>query len=121
MYDSISDICKSEIERLSLYGKVVLRHKGDIISKVCPPLDHDYFCFEYQLKESIEESLCSFQKIINETELYSRYKNKLKLRIYIQSLEAQMYLFLSRNAVRILNDLNLDIEISILSWGEVKD
>lgn len=47
--------------------------------------------------------------------------NNVELRLYLQSFEAQINLSFSSHLLSLLNDLEIDLQISILSWGEVAE
>ena len=106
-----------ELDILKKYGKVMFCKKGNHISRLTFPLEQDFFKFTYTLKENYENDLKKFADIIKGLDLHE-YKNcDLKLRIYIQSFNAQIMLLLSKNMIEVLHNLGLDVEISILSWG----
>lgn len=48
-------------------------------------------------------------------------KCDVRLRIYVQSFDAFILITLSKEMITMLQELGLDVEISILSWGEVTD
>lgn len=116
---TINEVKKLDI--LKKYGRVIFCQKGTHISRLASPLEQDFFKFTYTFKENYERDLKKFVNAIKSVDL-REYKNcDLKLRIYIQSFDAQIILLLSKNMIDVLHNLGLDVEISILSWGEVKD
>lgn len=126
----ISLIIKGEkisIERLgelSNYGKVKEYHKGQRISKVIPEFEEEVFIFSQSLTNNYENGICEFLNIINEKippiNLLED-KNNFKIRLYIQTFEAQLKIDISHRIINLLNQSNIDFEISILSWGEVEE
>lgn len=110
-----------EPERLAFmnkYGKTSFHRKGDIISRAVPPAEQDTFCFEYSLLDDPEQRLTDFSNIIKMIDLSSFGKNTYYLRIFLQSYHAQMSCSFSKKMIKILEGLNMELYISILSWGE---
>ena len=102
---------------LSKAGKISFRSKGEIISRVLPPLDMNVFTFTFDLCDT--NDIFNFLSIINGLSLDKlKENNDVKLRIFLQSNSGQIYLLLSRNVLQDIAKLNIDIEISVLSYGE---
>lgn len=117
---------KISIERLgelSNYGKVKEYHKGQRISKVIPEFEEEVFIFSQSLTNNYENGICEFLNIINEKIPINLLedKNNFKIRLYIQTFEAQLKIDISHRIINLLNQSNIDFEISILSWGEVEE
>lgn len=109
---------------LSNYGKVKEYHKGQRISKVIPEFEEEVFIFSQNLTNNYEDGICDFLNIINEKikpKNLSEDKNNIKIRLYIQTFEAQLKIDISHRIINLLNKSNLDFEISIFSWGEVAE
>ena len=113
----VTDNHFNNLNFLSTVGKIRFRSKGETISRVVPPLDTNVFTFTFDLHN--ESDMFNFISIINELNLDKlKENNDVKLRIFLQSNNAQVYLPLSRNVIQAIANLNIDMEISILSWGE---
>lgn len=110
-----------KLDFMKKYGKVSFHRKGDVISRAAPPVEEDTFCFEYSLLDDPEQRLTEFSSIIKMIDLSSFGNNKCYLRIFLQSDNAQMGCSFSKKMIKILSDLNMELYISILSWGEVDD
>lgn len=116
---TINDVKKLNI--LKKYGRVMFCQKGTHISRLVSPLEQDFFKFTYTFKENYEKDLKEFADIIKNINLQEYTKYDLRLRIYIQSFDAQIFLLLSKEMIQVFYDIGLDVEVSILSWGEVND
>lgn len=112
-----------DLDILKNYGIVEYRKKGELISKVLPRLEHDAFSFTYKVSEYSEEELNVFfdsMKLID----ICKYKNKgcdVNIRLFIQSEYAQIQFSLPQKIIHRIEELGLDLYVSILSWGGVED
>lgn len=114
-----STIDINELCFLENYGEIKLYKKGECISCVTPPLESDCFKFTYKFKENLDKSVEEFYEIIKSINLKKFKESDLKLRFYIQSYDAQIMFSLSNKSINMLSELGINIEFSILSWGEV--
>lgn len=124
----ISLVIKSEhiiidkLKHLEKYGNIKLYKKGQKISEAIPILEKDIFKFSKDLGENIENCICEFLDILI-SKLNIEYlhdsNNDVELRLYFQSFEAQINFSFSPRIVKLLNKLEIDLQIDILSWGEV--
>ncbi len=110
------DIRKEDFDFLKEYGKTKFCKKGEKVSSVIPSLKQDRFIFSYSLKNNEEKSLETFCQICQKI---NRDNYDYRIRIFIQSFEAQIEFILSNKMLKILSELDVDVEFSILSWGEV--
>lgn len=122
---NISLVVKGEITEddfqdlrfLSKFGKISFRRKGERISRVVPPLDMNVFTFTFDLCE--KSDVLDFLSIINGLSLDKlKMNNDVRLRLYLQSNSAQIYFMFSKSVIQDVANLNIDMEISVLSWGE---
>lgn len=97
--------------------------RGEVISKVIPPLEEDVYIVTYKLNNDYEDGMCEFLKTINEIDCNSLIEkgNELKIRLYIQTFEGQLKIDIPHKIIELLNEIKLDFEISVLSWGEVEE
>ena len=104
--------------------KIVM--KGEVISKIVPPLENDCYSYETQ-GESGESFRQILEKHLDTITPFKEYLQKIKsiydvsIRIYVQSDFAQIYFELPPETVKKLVEFYLTTEISILSWGGVED
>lgn len=106
-----------ELTFLSRSGKISFRIKGEIISRVVPPLDRNVFTFTFDLCS--EDDISRFISIINDLNTDKlKENNDVKLRLFLQSDNAQVYFLLPQDVIQAVAGLNIDMEISVLSWGE---
>ncbi|MCM1329882.1 MAG: hypothetical protein NC253_10625 [Ruminococcus sp.] len=110
-----------ELTALKKYGKTTFTRKGETISRVVDLAEQDFFAFTYTLTENCEKDLKDFSDLIKNINLTKYKECDVKLRIYIQSLDAFILIMLTQEMLKTLCELGLDVEISILSWGEVPD
>lgn len=122
---NISLIIKGEVTEdhfhnlnfLSRVGKISFHNKGEIISRVVPPLDRNVFTFTFDLCS--EDDISRFISIINDLNTDKlKENNDVKLRLFLQSDNAQIYFLFPQNVIQAIAGLNIDMEISVLSWGE---
>lgn len=122
---NISLIIKGEVTEdhfhnlnfLSRVGKISFRNKGEIISRVVPPLDMNVFTFTFDLCG--EDDISRFISIINDLDTDKlKENNDVRLRLFLQSDNAQVYFLLPQDVIQAVAGLNIDMEISVLSWGE---
>ena len=106
-----------ELTFLSRSGKISFRNKGEIISRVVPPLDMNVFTFTFDLCG--EDDISRFISIINDLDTDKlKENNDVRLRLFLQSDNAQVYFLLPQDVIQAVAGLNIDMEISVLSWGE---
>lgn len=106
-----------ELNFLSKLGKISFRNKGEIISRVVPLLDMNVFTFTFDLCG--EDDISRFISIINDLDTDKlKENNDVKLRLFLQSDNAQVYFLLPQDVIQAIASLNIDMEISVLSWGE---
>lgn len=117
-FDEISD-------RLKLQPTKIVRN-GESLSKVVEESQNDIWIYEVKSKENSNTNAI-FEKLLNDISpsidnikllsgLHSIY-----LRLYVQSDYAQIRMDISKNVIQKLSDLNIRLEISVLSWGGVDD
>lgn len=112
-------------ERLKIEPSSISR-KGEIISKSMGKIPNDVWIYEMKLKADEEPSKvveklvevlkpsASFIKTISSSE-------DVCLRCYIQSDYAQIFFDFSPKVIQDLAQLNIRLEVSILSWGGVEN
>lgn len=108
---------------LNNYGVVKYRKKGELVSKVLPRLENDTFSFVYEVSEYSEEKLNGFFDIMKLIDI-NKYKAKgcdINIRLYIQSDYAQVQFVLPQNIIHRIEELGLDLYVSVLSWGGVDE
>ena len=98
--------------------------KGDIISKVVGESQEDVYIYskKYENIEKMNENLDDFltEILTVKNEICNLYQNNdISLRIYTQSSQSQIsFLFTKENLLK-LKELNIPVDFSILSWGEI--
>ena len=98
--------------------------KGDIISKVVGESQEDVYIYskKYENIEKMNENLDDFltEILTVKDEICNLSQNNdISLRIYTQSSQSQIsFLFTKENLLK-LKELNIPVDFSILSWGEI--
>lgn len=120
------DLDFDEIEKNLGLEATSKKRKGTIISKVMGPIPNDIWIFEIEYNENSEpkEVFGSLITRLKPTKDYLAQLSTLHdvcLRFYIQSDFAQIFFRLSPQILNDLAELNLPLEVSILSWGGVED
>ena len=108
-------------ETLNLNSPVIIK-KGEIISKALGTCEEDIYMYEKKFSQfSIEDFENFLDEIVGHSEILKKYstKDEVKIRIFIQSSQAQIFFEFYEKQINLLNKLSLPIEFSILSWGEV--
>ena len=121
------DIDLEELKsKLGFNENIKLIKQGEFISKVVGKSKKDVYIYsecndnedeELKLLYSFLEHLISKKATIKE---YAQ-KHEVVIRIFIQSSLAQMYYSINNKVLHKLHELDLPVELSILSWGEVID
>ena len=109
----------TEFIKLQQYGKLKLTKSG--VGRNLT--DNDVLSFRYTISGCMEEEMCKFIDIVKYLD-FEKYKKKgyeIYIRIFVQSVMAQMYFELSHSVIEKLNELNLDVAFSVFSWGGVDD
>ena len=112
-------------ERLKIEPSSVSR-KGEIISKSMGENPNDVWIYEMKLKED-EEPNKVLEKLVKVLKPSASFIKTISstgdvcLRCYIQSDYAQIFFDFSPNVIQDLAQLNIRLEVSILSWGGVED
>ena len=98
--------------------------KGDIISKVVGESKEDVYIYskKYENIAMVNESFDNFiteiltakDKICDLSQKYN-----VSLRVYIQSSQAQISFSFKKEILLKLKELNLSVDFSIISWGEI--
>lgn len=95
------------------------KQEGNDISKVLPSLESDIVKYAEEVDDiSLDDKIHFFCKKISNNLKLIKKKYSCKLRIYLQSSEAQMYWKLSEKTILAIHECNVECEFSILSWGE---
>ena len=98
--------------------------KGDIISKVVGESQEDVYIYskKYEniekMNENLDEFLTGILTVKDEICNLSQ-KNDISLRIYTQSSQSQISFLFTKEILLKLKELNIPVDFSILSWGEI--
>lgn len=112
-------------ENLQIKPSRIIR-KGEIYSKVIGKNQYDIWILDIKFDNNgtPEDALMNLASIIHP---FKEYVKKLsmvadvRIKCYVQSEYAQLNFELSSRVISELADLNVKVEISILSWGAVKN
>lgn len=107
-----------ELENVKFYNK------GEKISRVIPAFEEDVLIYTFEIEEDIDNAISDFVSKIKECMDYDKIIQKyeeVKIRLYIQTMEAQAQIVLSHKSMMLLESLKVKFEISLFSWGGVID
>lgn len=97
----------------------VYRKKGEKYSNILNVLQNDVAEYMVEINEaSIDSTIFSFCKKISKKIGSINDQYLCKLRIYLQSYDAQIYWKLGKETMEAIQECGVDCEFSILSWGE---
>ncbi len=115
----------NEIEKNLKIKPSRLVTKGEVISKVIGKSQYDLWIYDLKFEElkKTDQDLKKLLSILNPYKSYIQYIAKhadVRIKCYVQSDYAQINFELSPNVIAEIADMNIKLEISILSWGRVK-
>jgi len=124
-------ICGNQLDFEEIKEKIKLiptrvTRKGDIKSKVTGVSQYDIWIYEQKFvsRSEIMESMENLLKILKPSQEYIHEianKFNVAMRCYIQSDLAQVGMIIPSRMVVELATMDLNLEISIFSWGGVSD
>lgn len=103
-----------------------IMRKGEIVSRVNGPSQRDFCIFERCFADQGEINRAS-DELLSLLKPHAEYIKGLAndlditIKLYIQSEYAQIGILLPHGTISKLAEMAFDIELSILSWGNVKD
>ncbi|MFD2117634.1 DUF4279 domain-containing protein [Paenibacillus yanchengensis] len=118
------------LDKESIDNNLKITHTGYIIkgqsikhSKITAPKDVWTYEMKFQQDEKPSTVLRNLiMKLIPvKNYLYDDKFEDICIRMYLQSEWAQMYFDLSAAIIKVLAELNIRFEVSILSWGGVQE
>ena len=115
-----------EISACLNFSNAKMIHAGEIISKVVGACEKDIYIYKenYENVENASDKLKLFlDTLIKKKQLLLELSLRFEtsIRVFIQSSQAQMYFNFDSGVISKLNELQIPVELSILSWGEVLD
>lgn len=117
-FDEIRDKLRIEPSRTT--------RKGEVKSKVIGPSQFDSWVFEQKF-ESSDEIAKTLDKLLAVIHPHKGYINVLSdtfdviIKFFVQSNFAQIGVALPPYLIKKIAEINVKIEISVLSWGEVEN
>ena len=102
------------------------RRKGEIVNRVIGAVQDDFIRFDEKVsgKYNPDKTLISLlNKLVNHEVFLKNLSQKafVFINCYVQSDYAQINYVLSAKALNMIAQLGIGLEISIFSWGGVKD
>lgn len=100
--------------------------KGEIFNNIVEKLDRDFIRFDEKMngKYNPDKTLTALVDKLKDKELFLKNLSKeacVYMKCYVQSDYAQIYYTISSETINKISQLDIDLDISILSWGGVKD
>ncbi len=105
---------------------ITITRKGDIISNAFGEAKYDTWLYQLKIdvNENINDAFKRFIKSIANAKEFIKLivlEHDICIKLYLQSDFAQIGFELSSDVINSIAGLNLKLELSILSWGGVKD
>jgi hypothetical protein len=100
-----------------------VRRKGEIAHKIAGPIKADVWIYEIKISQEPNITLNELLKLLipHKDFIVELFKSAdICIRCYIQSALAQIGFDFSPDTIKMLAELNIKFEISIISWGEVE-
>ncbi|MDR1616631.1 MAG: DUF4279 domain-containing protein [Syntrophomonadaceae bacterium] len=113
-------------EKLKITPTSISKEGKDYNSKILEPLKHDVWIYEIEFdenkdsKQALEELLVAIKPVKRHL-LELDLSANVQIRWYVQTDYAQIYYEIPPKLLKMLSDMELKLEISILSWGGIKD
>ena len=102
------------------------RKKGEMVNSIIGKMDHDLICFEERGEGKYNPDavlIILLNKLENKDVFLKDLSQKahVYIRCFVQSDYAQIYYMLSAEMLQKISQLDIDLGMSIFSWGGVKD
>jgi hypothetical protein len=97
--------------------------QDEIVNKIAGPIKKDVWIYETKIDKEPNITLNQLLRLLIPNKDFIIELSKLaniSVRCYIQSALAQIGFDFSQDTIKILAELNVKFEISIISWGEVE-